>query len=113
MSICYPIGATTMSVTFHHYGATVLTVPISQLRLNMQAILRMPIDIVDGAGHATAALEEASDGMASTHTLTYRSATCAAEAVEYVAACTLRPVADAPHTTFFEWTRVYRPAAPA
>jgi hypothetical protein len=106
-------GATTMSITFHHYGATVLNMPISQVRFNLQAILRMPFELVNGAEHATADLEEASDGLASTHTLTYRAATCAVAVAEYTAACTLRPVADAPHTTFFEWTRVYRFATPA
>jgi hypothetical protein len=102
-----------MSITYHHYGATVLNLPITQLSPNMQAILHMPIDLIGAAAHATVALEEESDGVAHTHTLTYRSRPCAAEVAEYVATCTLQPVADAPHTTFFEWTRMYRPATPA
>ena len=102
-----------MSITYHHYGATVLNMPIAQLPPNMQAILRLPIDLVGAAAHATIASEKAGDGVAHTHTLTYRSTSCAAERAEYVATCTLRPVADAPHTTFFEWTRAYRPATSA
>jgi hypothetical protein len=99
-----------MSITYHHYGATVLNMPITQLPLNMLTILRLPIDRVGVAAHATIALEETGDGVAHTHTLTYRSNSCAAELAEYVVTCTLRPVADAPHTTFFEWMRAYRPA---
>jgi hypothetical protein len=99
-----------MSLTFHRYGATVLDVPIAQLRLNLRAILSMPVELVSGAEQAAAALEETSDGAAITHTLIYRSTTGAPEAAEYVATCTLRPIEDAPHTTSLEWTRAYRPA---
>ncbi len=102
-----------MNITFHHYGAAVLSVPIAQLRLDLQAFVRMPAELVGRAEHATVGLEEADDGLACTHSLTYRSGPCAAAIGEYVAACTLRPVADAPHTTLVEWTRAYRPAAPA
>jgi len=100
-----------MNITFHHYGAAVLGVPITQLRLDLQAILQMPAELVGRAEHATVDLEEASDGLASTHTLTYRSGSCVAAIGEYIAACTLRPVEGAPHTTLVEWTRAYRPAA--
>jgi hypothetical protein len=125
-----------MSVSYHHYGATVLNAPINQLRRNMHSILNVPEDTVRAARRATgvpaaalaepsqpcfqlaiqlgetAVLEEKIDGVAGTHTLTYRSTTCAPDIAEYVASCTLQRMADAPHTTFVEWMRAYRPAAP-
>jgi hypothetical protein len=97
-----------MSVTYHHYGATVLNAPINQLRCDMHAVLNVAQDTV----RTTAVMEEGIDSVAGTHTLTYRSTTCAPEIAEYVATCTLQRVADAPHTTFVEWMRAYRPAAP-
>ena len=45
--------------------------------------------------------------------LTYCSTVYALELKEYSATCTLASVADAPHTTFVEWMRAYRPAARA
>jgi hypothetical protein len=43
--------------------------------------------------------------------LTYRSTMGAPEIAEYVATWTLTCSADAPHMTFVEWMREYRPAA--
>ena len=124
-----------MSVTYHNYGASVINAPIAQLRQDMHAILNVPADLVRAAGcatdaaagaspeqgqpfvqlaiqlGATAVLEEAIDRVARKHTLTYRATTCAPEIAEYVATCTLQCVEEAPHTTFVEWMRVYRPAA--
>lgn len=126
-----------MSVTFHHYGASVVNASIAQLRRDMHAMLNVPADLVRAAGRAanaaasasseqgrpfvqlaiqlgaTAFLEEAIDGVAGKHTLTYRSTTCAPEIAEYVATCTLQRLEDAPHMTFVEWMRAYRPAARA
>lgn len=102
-----------MSITFHHYNATVLNVPISHMRFNLQAILRMPFELVGEAAQATIALDETNEDLASTHTLTYRSEAYVATIAEYSVTCTLRPLADDPHRTFFEWTRVYRPTAAA
>ena len=121
-----------MSVTYHHYGATVLNAPVDHLRHDMFALLNVPQDSVRTAGRATGSadaasaelsrpclplamqigdttvLEEVIDRVSGTHALTYRSTTCAPEIAEYVATCTLRRVADAPHTTFVEWMREYR-----
>jgi len=126
-----------MSVTYHHYGASVIHAPLAQLRRDMHAILNVPADLVRAAGRATdvaaaasseqgrpcvqlaiqlgatAVLEEAIDSMAGKHTLIYRSTSCAPGIAEYVATCTLQCVEDAPHTTFVEWMRAYRPAARA
>lgn len=126
-----------MSLTYHHYGASLIHAPIAQLRRDMQAILNAPADLVRAAERATdaavaasseqgrpavqlaiqlgaiAVLEEAIDGVAGKHTLTYRSTTCTSEIAEYVATCTLLCVEEAPHTTFVEWMREYRPAARA
>ena len=98
-------------LTYHQYSATVLNAPIAQLRRDMQAILNVPPDLVRAGGFTTAVLEEVIDRVAGTHTLAYRSTTCAPEIAEYVATCTLACGADAPHTTFIEWMRAYRPAA--
>jgi hypothetical protein len=51
-----------MSLTYHHYGATVLNAPISQLQCNLYAILNLPQDIMHAALRATgsAALAESS-----------------------------------------------------
>ena len=125
-----------MSVTFHHYGATVLDAPIHQLRRDMYTILNVPEVIVRTPRRATSVaavavaeqsqpcvqlaiepddttvLEEVIDRVSGTHALTYHWTTCAPEIAEYVATCTLQRVADAPNTTFVEWTRAYRLAAP-
>jgi hypothetical protein len=98
-------------LTYHHYGATVLNAPIAQLRRDMHTILNVPPDLVRTRGHTAAVLEEVIDRVAGTHTLAYRSTVCAPEIAEYVATCTLACGADAPHTTFIEWMREYRPAA--
>jgi hypothetical protein len=43
-----------MSVTYHHYGATILNVPITQLRRDMPAILNVPSDLARTAERTTA-----------------------------------------------------------
>ncbi|HET9220960.1 MAG TPA: hypothetical protein VFO07_00565 [Roseiflexaceae bacterium] len=126
-----------MSVTCHHYGATVLDAPIHQLRRDMYTILNVPEAIVRTPRRATSVaaivvaeqsqpcvqlaiepddttiLEEVIDRVSGTHALTYRWTMCAPEIAEYAATCTLQRMADAPNTTFVEWTRAYRLAAPA
>jgi hypothetical protein len=124
------IGETTMSQTYHHYGASVINAPIDQLQREMHTILNVPEDTARAARRAigttaaavaeqsqpcvqlddTTILEEVIDRVSGTHTLTYRSTTCAPEVAQYVATCTLQRVADAPNTTFVEWMRMYRPA---
>src|SRR6266540_2009925 len=103
-----------MSVTYHHYGATVLNAPVDHLRHDMFALLNVPQDSVRTAGRATGSadaasaelsrpclplamqigdttvLEEVIDRVSGTHALTYRSTTCAPEIAEYVATCTLQ-----------------------
>jgi hypothetical protein len=122
----------TMSVTYHQYGATVLNAPIDHLRRDMYAILNVPHESVAPARHGigsidgalvemsqpcfplaiqfgdTTILEEVIDRVSGTHALTYRSTACTPEIAEYIATCTLQHLADAPHTTFIEWTREYR-----
>jgi len=56
----------------------------------------------------TTILEEVIDRVSGMHALTYRSTACTPEIAEYIATCTLQHLADAPHTTFIEWTREYR-----
>jgi hypothetical protein len=121
-----------MSVTYHHYGATVLNAPIDHLRRDMYAILNVPdmsianerhaIGSIDGASAEmgqpclplamqigdTTALDEEIDRVSGTHALTYRSTAYAPEIAEYTATCTLRRLTDAPQTTFVEWMREYR-----
>src|SRR5258708_39590535 len=98
-------------VTYHHYGATILDASIAQLRGDMDAILNAPLNLARPIGHPNTILNETTDCAAGTHTLTYRSTMCAPELAEYVITWTLACVADAPHTTFVEWMREYRPAA--
>lgn len=113
-----------MGLTYHHYGASVIQAPINQLHCDMHNILSAQPDLiyadVSAVPHRSSiqlgtivALEEASDRVAGTCTLTYRPTTYAPEIAEYTATCTLQRVADAPHTTFVEWMRAYRPAASA
>ena len=92
-----------MSLTYHHYGASLVHAPIDQLRRDIHSILGMP---------AHAALEQALDHTGATYTLSYRPATRAPGLVEYVFTCTLQRMADAAPATFVEWTRAYRTAAP-
>jgi hypothetical protein len=99
-------------VTYHHYGATILNAPIAQLRRDIHAIFSIPSDLVRTVGHTAAVLEEAVDCGSGSHMLSYRSTLCAPELAEYCATYKLASVADAPHTTFVEWTRDYRPAEP-
>jgi len=99
--------------TYHHYGATILDASIAQLRGDMDAILNAPLDLANPTGRPRTILKETTDCAAGTHTLTCRSTTCAPELAEYVITWTLACAADAPHTTFVEWMREYRPAAPA
>ncbi len=100
-------------LTYHHYGATILDAPIAQLRSDMDAILNMPLDLARPIGHPSTILKETTDCASGTHTLAYRSTMCAPELAEYVITWTFACVADAPHMTFVEWTREYRPATPA
>jgi hypothetical protein len=86
-----------MSITYYHYGASVVHAPLDQLRGNMSAILNMPL----ARPSATA------------QTLTYRATACAPGIAEYTVTCTLQPMEDAPAATFVEWMRAYRPAAAA
>jgi hypothetical protein len=113
-----------MSLTYHYYSASIIHAPINQLHCDMHSILSMQPDLIHAGVSAaprwfstqlgtTVALEEASDRVAGTCTLTYRPTACAPEIAEYIATCTLQRVADAPHTTFVEWMRAYRPAASA
>jgi hypothetical protein len=99
-------------VTYHHYGASVIHAPINQLRRDMYAVLTLPPDALLAADHAAAVLEGVTDCPSRTRVLTCRSTIGAPEIAEYRAACTLTSVADAPHATFIEWTREYRPATP-
>src|SRR5215208_5174820 len=93
-------------VTYHHYGATILDAPITQLHGDMDAIL----NLARTTGYTTAVIEEITDHAAGAHTLTYRSIEGVPEIAKYIATWTLASVADAPHTTFVEWMREYRPA---
>jgi len=90
-----------MSVTYHHYGASLIHAPIDQLRRDMQEMLGLPADIARGE-----------EPMAATYTLSYCPPTRAPGLVEYIIDCRLQCVADAPTATFVEWMRAYRPAAP-
>ena len=98
-------------ITYHHYGASVIHAPINQLRRDMHAVLNMASDALRAAEHTATVREQATDDPSGTHVLLYRSTLCAPEIAEYSATCTLAGVADAPHTTFVEWMREYRPAA--
>jgi hypothetical protein len=91
-------GESAVSLTYHHYGASLIQAPIDNLQRDIQAVLDLPADIA-GAAAPTAA-----------RTLTYRSATCAPGIDEYTVTCTLQSVADTPSATFVEWMRAYRPA---
>ena len=97
-------------VTYHHYGATILDAPIAQLHGDMDAILNAPLNLARMTGYTTAVIEEITDHAAGSHTLTYRSIKGVPEIAKYIATWTLASVADAPHTTFVEWMREYRPA---
>src|SRR5215213_11127856 len=99
-------------LTYHHYGATILDVPIAQLRCDMHTILNLPSALEPSEGHRTGVLEEMTVCAAGTHTLTYRSTTCMPELAEYAATWTFACSAAAPHTIMVEWMREYRPAAP-
>lgn len=99
-------------VTYHHYGATILDTPIAQLRRKMDAIVNASLALSRTTARASTVLEE-NDCAAGTHTLTYRSIVCAPELAEYVVTWSLACVTDAPHTTFVEWMREYRPGTAA
>ena len=124
-----------MTITYHHYSATVLNAPINQLRRDLHTILNLPQDTVRttrrATGSAAAALaeqtqpcmqlaiqlsdttilEEVIDRRSGMHALTYRSTGCALEIAEYVTTCTLQNMTDAPDNTFVEWMHAYRLAA--
>jgi hypothetical protein len=114
-----------VSITYHHYGASLIHAPIDHLQRDIQAMLDIPADLARAAASAVpraqpalqpaaaAILEEAIDCAAARRTLTYRSATSAPGIAEYVVTCTLESVADAPAATFVEWMRAYRPAIAA
>jgi hypothetical protein len=97
-------------VTYHHYGATILDAPIAQLRGDMDTILNAPSALELSVGRTTGVLKEITGHRAGSHTLIYRSTMDVPEIAEYVTTWTLACVADAPHTTFVEWMREYRPA---
>jgi hypothetical protein len=99
-------------VTYHYYGATLLDAPIALLQDDIHTILSVPADLIRTVG-CTTILEEAVDCASGLHTLSCHSMTGAPELAEYVATYTLASVADAPHTTFVEWMREYRPAVSA
>jgi hypothetical protein len=90
-----------VSVTYHHYGASLIHAPIEQLRRDMQEMLGMPADIAGGA-----------ERTAASHTLSYCPPTHAPGLGGYKIICSLQCVADAPTATFVEWMRTYRPTAP-
>jgi hypothetical protein len=107
-------GESTVSLTYHHYGASFINAPIDQLRRDIQAMLDMPTNLAHAAASAApGALADAIECPDATHMLTYRSTTCAPGIAEYVVTCSLQCVADAPAATFVEWMRAYRPAAAA
>jgi hypothetical protein len=104
----------TMShMSYHHYGASVIHAPITQLRRDMHTALDITPDALRMAEHTTTTLQEVTDHSSGAHVLTYCSTVYALELAEYSATCTLASVADAPHTTFVEWMREYRPTLPA
>jgi hypothetical protein len=123
----------TMSITYHHYGAVLVDMPLDRLWSDLRDSLIAPrstlghldsinIALADLSSPALqialqwgeqATLEERIDRSEGTHTLTYRASASVLEIAEYVATCTLQRVSDAPHTTYVEWTRMYRPTAQA
>jgi hypothetical protein len=119
-------------ISYHHYGAVVLDLPLDQLwreqrarQLAPRQLLRhldpLTVDLADSsaltsqsASHgATATLETMVDQSTGAQTLSYRASGAAPELAEYLATCTMQPVADEPSKTLVEWTRQYRPAADA
>ena len=100
-------------VTYHHYGASLIHAPIDRLRRDMYAALDSAPDALRAAERATTILAEVTDSSLGTHLLSYRSTMGAPELAQYSVICTLASVVDAPHCTFVEWTREYRPAVPA
>jgi len=123
----------TMSITYHHYGAVLVDIPLDRLWSDLRDSLIAPrstlghldpinIALADLSSPALqialqwgdrATLEETIDRSEGSHTLTYRASASVLEIAEYVATCTLQRVRDAPHTTYVEWTRMYRPTAQA
>jgi hypothetical protein len=98
-------------VTYHHYGATILDAPIAQLHGDMDSILNVAPNLARPTERSITVVEEMTDRAAGTQTRSYRSTMCAPGIAEYIVSWTLARIADAPHTTFVEWTREYRPAA--
>lgn len=98
-------------LTYHHYGATILDAPIAQLHADMDALLNVPVDLVRMAGRPIMIREKSSDCAAGTPTLIYRSTMSVPDIAEYSTTWTLACIADAPHTTFVEWMREYRPTS--
>jgi len=122
-----------MSISYHHYGAVLVDIPLERLWNDLRDSLIAPqstlghldpinIALADLSSPALQValewgdqgeLEQRIDRSEGTHSLTYRASASVLEIAEYVATCTLRRVKDASHTTYVEWTREYRPTAQA
>src|SRR6266487_1039548 len=96
-----------MSITYHHYGAVLVDIPLDRLWND----LRDSLIALQWGDQAT--LEQRIELPKGTHTVTYRASASVLEIAEYVATCTLQHVTNPPHSTSVEWTRVYRPTAQA
>jgi hypothetical protein len=122
-----------MNITYHHYGAVLVDIPLERLWNDLRDSLIAPrstlghldpihIALADlsspalqtalESGHQ-GELEQRIDFSEEAHSLTYRTSAPVLEIAEYVATCTLRRVKEASHTTYVEWTREYRPTAQA
>ncbi len=122
-----------MSITYHHYGAVLVDIPLDRLWNDLRDSLIAPgstlghldpinIALADLSSPALqialqwgdqATLEQRIELPKGTHTVTYRASASVLEIAEYVATCTLQHVTNPPHSTSVEWTRVYRPTAQA
>jgi hypothetical protein len=122
-----------MSITFHHYGAVLVDIPLERLWNDLCDSLIAPrstLGHLDPIHMALAdlsspalqialewgdqgELEQRIDQSEGAHSLIYRTSAPVLEIAEYVATCTLRRMQDASHTTYIEWTRDYRPTAQA
>lgn len=118
-----------MSITYHHYGAVLVDIPLERLWNDLRDSLIAPRSILGHLDPINIALADLSppalhsrldwddqgqieqriDPSEGTHRLTYRASASVLEIAEYVATCTLRRVEDAPHKAYVEWRREYRP----
>src|SRR5262245_36233898 len=99
-----------MSITYHHYGAVVIELPLDRLWNAQRASLIAPLTIQSTNRGVAATLEAVVDQSTGAQTLTYHVSGAAPESAEYLATCTMQRVADEPSKTVVEWTRQYRPA---